>query len=154
MNDHALWSLTIEALTAIRAHYWPVAERIAAESGLDGWMWGLLLAAFTFEPETTTPALLQVRGPYTATEGYLTRLAAAAEKDYLVEVALGEYHLTDTGRAEVHRSVEEVRAAMVEADPLPEAESERLIDLLDRLVQACLDTPPPPDTLRRRSGQA
>jgi len=146
MNDHALWSLTGEALAALRTHYEPVMERIITESGLDGWTWWLPLAALTFEPETTTPARLQVRMPYMAADLYLTRLIAAAEKGYLAEVAPGEYRLTDTGRVEAHRFVEELRAAMVEADPLPEADSERLINLLDRLVQACLDTPPPPDT--------
>jgi hypothetical protein len=105
MNDHALWNLTLEALAVIRTHYRPVAERIAAESGLDGWTWGLLLAAFTFEPETTTPARLQVRGPYTATDAYLTRLAAAAQKDYLAEVAPGEYRLMEAGRAEALRFI-------------------------------------------------
>ena len=154
MNDHRLWNLTLEALAAIRTHYEPVAGRIAAESGLDGRTWGLLLAALTFEPETTSPARLLVRGPYTATDAYLTRLIAAAEKGYLVGVDLGEFLPTDAGRVETQRFVEELRAAMAEADPLPEADSERLINLLDRLVQACLDTPPPPDTLRRRSGQA
>ena len=146
MNDHALWNLTHEALAAIRTHYEPVAESIAAESGLDGWTWGLLLAALTFEPETTTPARLHVRGPYTAADAYLARLAAAAQKGYLAEARPAEYRLTDTGRVETHRFIEELRAAMVEPDPLPEADSERLINLLDRLVQASLNTPSPPDT--------
>ena len=146
MNDHTLWNLTLEALAAIRTHYEPVVGRIAAESELNGWAWGLLLAALTFEPETTSPARLLVRGPYTATDAYLTRLIAAAEKGYLTEVRPGEYQLTDTGRVETHRFVEELRAAMAEADPLPEADSERLINLLDRPVQASLNTPSPPDT--------
>lgn len=146
MDEHKLWNLTLEALAAIRAHYEPVMERIITESGLDGWTWGLLLAAFTFEPDTTTPARLQVRGPYTATDAYLTRLAAAAEKGYPAEVTPGEYRLMEAGRAEAQRFIEEARAAMAEADPLAEADSERLSGLLARLVQASLATPPPPDT--------
>lgn len=152
MDEHKLWNLTLEALAAIRAHYVPVAERITVESELDGWTWGLLLAALTLEP--MTPSRLQVRGPYTAAEGYLARLAAAADKGYLAEVAPGEYCLTEFGRAETQRFIEEMRAVMAEADPLHLADSERLASLLDRLVQACLNTPPPPDTLRLRSGQA
>ena len=144
MNDHALWNLTREALAAIRTHYEPVIERIITESGLDGGTWGLPLAALTFDPETTTPARLQVRMPYMAADPYMTGLIAAAEKGYLAEVAPGEYRLTDTGRIEAHRFVEELRAAMVEPDPLPEADSERLINLLDRLVQASLNIPSPP----------
>ncbi|MGA9349695.1 MAG: hypothetical protein WBW48_12950 [Anaerolineae bacterium] len=143
MDEHKLWNLTLEALAAIRAHYEPAAERITVESELDGWTWGLLLAALTLEP--MIPSRLQVRGPYTAAEGYLARLAAAADKGYLSEVAPGEYCLTDVGRAETHRFIEEARAAMAEADPLPLADSERLVNLLDRLVQTSLTTLPPPE---------
>ena len=145
MNDHALWNLTREAVAAIRTHYEPAIERIIAESGLDGWTWWMPLAALGFEPETTTPALLQVRMPYMAGDLYLTRLTAAAERGYLAEVAPGEYRLTDIGRVEIHRFVGQLRAAMAEADPLSEADSERFINLLDRLVQASLNTPSPPD---------
>ncbi len=154
MDERKLWNLTREAVAAIRTHYEPVIERIITESGLAGRTWWVPLAALTFEPETTTTARFQVRDPYTAADAYLTRLIAAAEKGYLAEVAPGEYRLTDTGRVEAHRFVEGLRAAMAESDPLPLADSERLINLLDRLVQASLATPPPPDTLRLRSGQA
>jgi hypothetical protein len=146
MNGHKLWNLTREAVATIRTHYEPVIERIITESGLDGGTWWVPLAALTFDPETTTIARFQVRDPYTAADAYLTRLIAAAEKGYLAEARPGEYRLTDMGQVEAHRFVQELRAAMVEADPLPEADSERLINLLDRLVQACLNTPPPPGT--------
>jgi hypothetical protein len=144
MDERKLWNLTLEALAAVRTHYEPVIERFIAESGVT--TWGLLLMALTLEPETTSPVRFQVRGPYTAADAYLGPLAAAAEKGYLAEVAPGEYRLMEAGRAEALRFIEEARAAMAEADPLPEADSERLSGLLDRLVQASLATPPPPDT--------
>lgn len=145
MYEHPLWNLAGEALADIRAHYEPAVERIITESGLDGWTWGLLLSAFTFEPESTTPARLQVRGPYTAVEAYLARLSAAAGRGYLAEASPGEYRLTDTGRAELERFIEEVRAAMSQADPLPQAAGARLAGLLDRLVQASLKALQPPE---------
>lgn len=146
MDQYTLWDLVREAWAPLAPRFMPIFERLSAESGLDSATWGLLLAALTFEPETTTPARLQVRGPYTAAEGYLARLVAAAEKGYLMEVAPSEYRLSDAGRAEAQRSIEEARAAMAEADPLPPADSERLANLLDRLVQTSLATSPPPDT--------
>ena len=142
MDEHKLWNLALEALAAIRAHYEPAMERFITESGVT--TWGLLLMALTLEPKTTSPARLQARGPYTAADAYLTRLIAAAEKGYLAEVRPGDYRLTDTGRVETHRFVEELRAAMAEADPLSKADSERLANLLDRLVRASLNTPSPP----------
>ncbi len=145
MNEHPLWNLAGEALAAIRAHYEPAVERIITESELVGWTWGLLLTAFAFEPESTTPARLQVRGPYTAVDAYLARLSAAAGKGYLAEASPGEYRLTDTGRAEMERFIEEARAAMAQADPLPQADGARLAGLLDRLVQSSLKALPPPE---------
>jgi len=126
----------------------PLIERIITESGLDGWTWGPLLTAFTFEPESTTPARLQARGPYTAVEAYLARLSAAAGRGYLAEAPPGEYRLTDTGRAELERFIEEARAAMSQADPLPRVDGERLAVLFDRLVQSslsCTVRAPTPD---------
>ncbi|MEW6230865.1 MAG: hypothetical protein AB1566_00960 [Chloroflexota bacterium] len=145
MNEHRLWNLAGEALAAIRTQYEPVIERIIAESGLDGWTWGLLLSAFTFEPESTTPARLQIRGPYTAVEAYLARLSAAAGRGYLAEASPGEYRLTDAGRAGLERFIEEARAAMSQADPLPQADGARLAGLFDRLVQSSLRALPPPE---------
>jgi hypothetical protein len=146
MDAQALWNLARQAWASLGPHFEPVFQRLAAESGLDLPTWGLLLAAATFEPETITSARLQVRGPYTAAEGYLSRLAAAASGGYLQEESPRAYRLTAAGRAGVQRLIEEVRAAMDEADPLPMADSQRLAGLLDRLVQASLNAPPPPDT--------
>jgi hypothetical protein len=165
MNDHELWDLVRQAYVALASRYDPVAERIVTESGVDARTWGVLLAVLTFD---LTPSPLHppsplppgegkggwgvearwflVRGPYTAIESYLARLQAAASKGYLAEVAPGQYRLTETGRAATERFVAEVRAAMAQADPLPHAEAARLASLLDRLVQASLHTPPPPDT--------
>jgi len=146
MDDHELWELTQDAWAALDAHLEPIIERLSAESGVDHAAWGLLLAALTFEPETTTPAHLQMRGPYTAAEGYRTRLAAAGEKGHLTEVARDEYRLTDAGHAATRRFIEELRAGMADVDPLPPVDSQRLAGLFDRLVQSSLNTPPPPDT--------
>jgi hypothetical protein len=146
MDNQTLWCLTRQAWNALGSYFMPVLEHLAAESGLDLPAWGLLLAAPTFEPETTSPARLQVRGPYTAAEGYRCRLELAAAAGYLEERPPGEYHLTQAGRTAVQRALEQARAAMAGADPLPLADSRRLAELLDRLVHASLTVPPPPDT--------
>ncbi len=146
MDDHTLWNLAGEAEDAIVSHYEPVFTRFSADSGLDVPTVGLLLAAITFEPDTTTPARLRVRGPYTATQTYLARLAAATETGYMTEGSSGEYRLNDPGRVSLQRLIEETRAVMAQADPLPLADSQRLASLLDQLVRASLSTPPPPDT--------
>ncbi len=152
MDNNALWSLTQEAGRAIVTHYVPVFDQFAARSGLSAGTVGLLLAAITFEPETITPARLRVRSPYTAAEAYLSELASAARKGYLTEIASGEFRLTPARRAEVQHLIDGARAVMARADPLTLSDSQRLASLLDRLVLASLNTPPPPDTWSIRLG--
>jgi hypothetical protein len=101
---------------------------------------------YTFEPDETTPGHLMVRGPYTSADTYLDRLHALAEKKILDEIELGRYRMTDQSRKIVFDIAEDVRTVMAQADPLPPMDSGRLASLLDRIVQACLSTPPPPDT--------
>jgi hypothetical protein len=141
MDNQELWNLIREAWEAILPHYDPVFDRCAAESGLDGPVWGALLAVPTFEPEATTPALLLVRSPYMAASAYLARLEAAAAKGYLTQASPGKFRLTDSGRLLVERAVEEARTVMAQVDPLPLADSPRLASILVRLVQACRNNP-------------
>jgi hypothetical protein len=146
MDNHSLWKLAGEAEAAIATTYGPLFEAFGRERGLEAPVVGLLLAALTFEPEATSPARLLVRGPYTAAGAYRARLAAAADKGCLIEVAPDAFRLTVTGRAQVEHLVAAGRAAMAAADPLAAPDSERLAALLGRLVRASLETPPPPDT--------
>jgi hypothetical protein len=144
MDDLARWDLMREANAAIGDHIDRAVEPIIAKSGLNGREWSLLLAALTFEPEFTTPAHLMVRGPYTAAEEYLLRMSTAAGLGFMEEVAPGEYHLTPAGRSAVKHFIDTARAAIAEVDPLPLTNARRLANLLDRLVQYSLETPPPP----------
>ena len=146
MDNSDLWLLMGATSRAVTPTYEPVFDRFCTENGLNPWTFGLLLAALTFEPKAISPARLQVRGPYTAASSFLERLQSAAEKGFLVETAPGEFHLTARGRRDMERRLVDGRAAMAAADPLPAPESRELADLLGRLVQASLATPPPPDT--------
>lgn len=146
MKEQELGILIREAWTALSPHYESAIECIIDESELEGRIWGVLLAVLTFEPDPTTPAHLLVRIPYTAAELYLARLNSAAQAGYLEEVEPGKYRLSKKGRSELNCFIKDARDAMSRADPLPSAESKRLGSLLDKLVQSCLNTDPPPDT--------
>jgi len=146
MDDLQLWQLVLDAWRALRQRFEPVVEHTARSINLDMRTWGLLLAALTFEPEDITPAHLMIRGPYTSAEMYHRRLDAAAQAGLLQELAPGRFRLSESGRETALNLIEIGRQAMAEADPLEPVESARLRDLLDRLVRACLETPPPPQT--------
>jgi len=146
MDNYQLWKVAEEALSALTARYEPSAEQCCAEHGMDRREWGLLLAVYTFEPEETTPGHLMVRGPYTSADTYLQRLRSLAEKKFAEEIEPGRFRMADESRKIMLMIAENVREVMAHADPLPPSDSGRLAILLDRIVQASMSNPPPPDT--------
>ena len=145
-ENRALWKVCEEARHAISHTYEGLLDAFAGETGLDQRTSGLLWAALTFEPQTTTPERLQVRGPYTSEISFMSRLQDAAGKGYLVQPEAGEFRLSERGRQAAEHLIAVCRESMARADPLTPADGRRLAELLTRLVQACLFNPPPPDT--------
>lgn len=145
MDDRSLWQLMRESWFKLQACFDPVINLSVSESGLSLREWSMLFSTLTFEPEDTTPSHLMVRGPYTSSEQYLIWLENAADKGYLQIVSNGRFRLTTEGRKVALDFIKVIREAMVSADPLPISESQTLAELLDRLVQGCLETPPPPN---------
>ena len=146
MDDQSLWKLMREFWIKIEASFDPAMKDIVEKSELDIREWMLLIAALTFEPEDTTPSHLMVRGPYTSSEQFLTRLEHATENGYLVNVSNGSYRLSDNGKEAVLELIKIAREAMTAADLLPLSEAQTLAELLERLVKKSLDTPRPPNT--------
>ena len=146
MDDRALWKLNTEAWTTLEGRYEPAIQTTVEQSGLDGRGWGLLLATLTFEPEPATPAHLMVRNPYTSADLYLARLRMCAGKGYLEERTAGEFRLTPAGRSGVEQFISQARSAMAELDPLLPSESKELMLCYKKLVNSCMQNPPPPQT--------
>lgn len=145
MEDKEIWALIRQTWSALGPHYQPVIESIVEQSDLDVRVWNVLLAAFAIDPEEISPAYLMVRSPYTSADHYLGRLEAATIAGYLTEAAQGKFRLSDRGRGEVEGFMRAARQAMADADPLSEHKSLRLASLLARLVENCLQSPPPPN---------
>ena len=146
MDDRSLWKLMHSSWIKLETHFDPAIKHLVSESGLDMREWMMLLAVITFEPEDTTPSHLLVRGPYTSSEQYLQRLENGAVSGYLENISTGRFQLTPKGREATLNFIKVARDAMVSADPLSLKDSQSLAELLDRLVQACLETQPPPNT--------
>jgi len=146
LDSQKLWVVAEEAWTALSGRFEPVAEQMCAQFGIEGRVFGLLLAALTLEPEDTTPGHLIVRGPYTSADEYLKRLKGATLMGFLSEIAPGKFRLSEEGREITRRIASELRFVMANVDPLMPEDSGRLAVLLDRVVQASINTPPPPNT--------
>jgi hypothetical protein len=146
MDDHLLWNLMRESWIKIERSFDPEIKPIVAESDLSIREWMLLIAALTFEPEATTPSHLLVRGPYTSSEQYLSRLENTADNGYLENQSNGSFHLSAKGKAAALDFIKTARNAMEAGKLLTDADAQKLVVLLERLVEKCLATPPPPDT--------
>ena len=145
MENLALWHLMRDAWRAINPHFEPAIQAVIDEAHLEPRAWGLLLATQNFGPEEVTPGHLLVRSPYTSAEYYLYQLKSITSAGYMAEVNPGKFRLTASGRQAVKRFIDRARFAMAQADPLPAADSSRLVDLLDKLVDSCLNHPAPPN---------
>jgi hypothetical protein len=145
MDDRSLWKLIRDSWIKIQANFNTAIKPLVAKSELNLREWILLISALTFEPEDTTLSHLMVRGPYTSSDQYLTRLEHAAEAGFLEKVSKGSFRLSSKGREAAQEFIKVARDAMVSTKLLPTQESLILAEMLDRLVKNCLDTPPPPD---------
>jgi len=146
MENHHLWEVMEEAWAALGDRFEPLLERKCADCSIDRRTWGLMLAVYTFEPDETTPGHLMIRSPYTSVDSYMNRLRSAAVIGLLDEISPGMFQLTDHGRKISFQITDAIRDVMAHSDPLLPADSGRLAVLLDRLVQACMQTPPPPES--------
>ena len=145
MDDLLIWELLIDAWEALGRHFEPVLERAGRELALEPRNWSLLMAVKSLEPEDTTPAHLIVRSPYTSIDCYKQRLETAVQDGFLDVVSAGSYRLSPRGRACVESLIAQARAVMADVDPLPQPNSILLAELLDRIIQASLTLPPPPE---------
>jgi hypothetical protein len=145
VDDLLIWELLMDAWEALGRHFEPVLERAGRELALEPRNWSLLMAVKSFEPEATTPAHLIVRSPYTSIALYEQRLDTARRDGFLDVVSEGSYRLSPTGRACVDSLIARARAVMADVDPLPQPNSGLLAELLDRIIQASLTLPPPPE---------
>ena len=145
MDTRELWMAAEDVWSVLADRFEPVAEELCTKHVMEERTFGLLLAVLTFEPEDTTPGHLMVRGPYTSAEEFLNRLQGAADQGFLIEIAQGKYRLSEEGRKSTLNIANEIRRVMAKVDPLPLEDSGRLAEFLDRLVQSCMNTPPPPN---------
>jgi hypothetical protein len=146
LEDHKLWRLVTGAWDALREHFEPEVGTSAQARGLSRQTWSLLLATLACEPDPVSSADLMVRKPFTAAEVFSHRLQQAESQGYLVQIEPGNFRLSEVGRGETEHLMAVARNAIVRVDPLPPQDGGRLARLFERLVQSCLDTPPPPST--------
>ncbi len=140
-----LWPLIWETLQALTAHYGPAIDHEAEQAGIPYGEWyGWLMAAKIFEPDPVSAARLHVRAAYTNPALLDKRLQTGVKLGLLEAGRPGEYWLTTAGHATVRRLIAAAYGAMAHLQPLGDADMQRLLSLLRRLVEASLAAPEPP----------
>lgn len=140
-ND--LWPLAGEISGSIFKLTRPVMDPLFAEMDLAGrgLAFGMLQAA-GFDPEPVSSQAICRRRPYANPSVYDEPLAQLAEKGLLAGDGDGDYYLTENGRSTLTRFLDTFRSHLgtVETD----LDLERLVTLLNRIINACLNAPEPP----------
>ncbi len=140
-----LWPLLWETLQALTTHYGPAIDHEAEQAGIPYGEWyGWLMAAKIFEPDPVSAARLNVRAAYTTPELLDQRLRTGVKLGLLKAERPGEYWLTAAGHATVRRLIAAAYGAMAHLQPVGDADMQRLLGLLRRLVEASLTAPEPP----------
>ncbi|MGD9094140.1 MAG: MarR family winged helix-turn-helix transcriptional regulator [Anaerolineales bacterium] len=146
MDNHELWEIMSQTWDVLSSLYEPIIEESCLENGISSQEWGLLLSVYKFEPDATSTPDLLVRDPYTAAEVYIERLEKGEQDGYLRKTRPGRFRLTESGRELVLGTVKKARQLMAEIDlDFTSEETQRLVRYMDRLVQASLYAPSPPD---------
>jgi len=141
MDKTKLWPVALETLMALGAHYMPAMEKAADNAGAERGVWGLLISALTFEPETISNDRLQRRNPY---QNYTYLLADAAGQGFFEIEEAGVYRLTDLGRTVGNEIILAAYARLQTFEPLRVEQMQYLSLLLRRLVVASHTSPEPP----------
>ncbi len=131
------------ALTSIYDLAW---NETCSKTGLSSLQLNLLLAAFTFEPEPVSAALLNIRSPYTSPDLYESNLKKLGDAGFLEPAAAGGYRLSALGLETVKGALTAIYASLAGVMPLGVTKIMDLASRLNELADACLAAPDPPGT--------
>jgi hypothetical protein len=143
MERATVFPLLGETAQAIGGHYGPSVIEKIDQAHLNANEWALLAYALDFDPDPATPARYALRNPYASPQLFEEGLARLADREFLKETAPGEYRLADNGRRVGALIENALEHTFRQLEPLPEADLQRLIGLLGRLVDACERAPEP-----------
>ena len=143
MKATDVFPLIGEAIRAAGPLYGPAYQGKIQEQGFEPGQWYLLVVGHDFEPEPVSAEIFALRSPYSDPGVFADNLAALAEQGYYEALGDGRYCIADRG----HEAIDVVMTAfndkVAEVKPLPEADMNRIISLMQRLVEGALAAPEP-----------
>jgi hypothetical protein len=134
-----------ETRQALARHSSPIMQQAAFEMGIEHPDLQIVWLAYTSEPESLSIAQIARRAPYLNPQIYAEKLQKAELKGWLRRNGDGGYHLTIAGEHALGYVRSKSSAQLAALELLASEKLERLADLLQKLVSACLATPEPVD---------
>lgn len=142
MTD-SLWPHVQEAVGALGTHYQEQTQVYLTDGGYVHPDWTVSFLAYGIEPEPLTAVTLRELLPYIHVTTPDPRLIQAVEHGFLASDDGETYGLTANGRAGMERFFSLAWEIIGELTPLPDAELNRLANLLHRIVAATVATSQP-----------
>lgn len=112
-----------------------ITEMIERTEGMENSDLFLVEMATFFSPDPIGLAHIYKRGPYANPEGHKDRLAGAEERGWLAKMGDGGYTYTDKGAKFYERFSQAYKKRLSEVESIPDAELERIQELLAAVVQ-------------------
>jgi DNA-binding MarR family transcriptional regulator len=128
-------SLIQDNMGALALHYRGPTQVKLNERGFEGGDWYAIFLAAA-EPEPLSAADYHHLNPYISPDKVKETLAQSAGRGFLQAIGPDSYRVTAAGREGLAEFFQVAREAMLRADAPPEADLNRLTDLLRRVVRA------------------
>jgi hypothetical protein len=118
-------------------------DAVVQEVGMEDVDAGFVQVAHAYKPVSLTPKDFVVRSPYANPKAYKTNMAASAERGWLKVVDKGQYTVSNKGAEVVGRLLGTLNEGLAGIEALPEADLERVHDLLQKVVDKTYELPEP-----------
>jgi DNA-binding PadR family transcriptional regulator len=121
--------------------------------GMEGRDPAFAQVAYAHKPDPITPQDYVVRSPYSNPKNFKADMAASAERGWLEAVGEDQYIISDKGVEVVKQLLGALYEGTASIESLPEAELERIHDLLQKVVDKAHKLPEPSKKWSKKWGK-
>jgi len=132
------------ASEAMKSIYDPVCARYAEKFHITPLEMNVFSAVPTFEPNPVSPAILNIRSPYTAPEHYRSILEKLASEGLLKSVGADQFRITERGLEALKEILNAIYNTMAGLQSFSVTKMMDLASRLKELADACMGAPDPP----------
>ena len=146
MSQELNWYMNVSAQVAegIGAHTnLKIQEYLEEVEGLEGQDIAFIQIGYAFSPDNLTTQDFIERGPYGNPKNYKAQMDASVERNWLEPVKDGEYKLSEKGREQAEQFLAYGEKWFGNLPALTDDETNRIAELLEKLVQAAHQLPKP-----------